>query len=135
MLLYTNSNLAAQSIKSEAKIKAIFEVQKKAWNSGDIPSFMETYWKSPRLVFLGSSGPIYGWQNTLERYYKKYPDRQAMGHLEFDISKLDRRSKKVYSVIGHYHLTRSGMENLEGYFMIIVKKIKGKWLIVADSTF
>ena len=108
--------------------------QQEAWNEGDIPRFMEHYWKSPKLVFLGESGPIYGWQSTLDRYYKRYPDRQAMGTLEFTIKDIQQRSDTVFSVIGGYYLTREGIEDLEGVFLIIFQNFDGKWLIVADST-
>ena len=94
---------------------------------------METYWKSENLQFLGSNGPTYGWENTLERYKKRYPDRAAMGQLEFEIMNIDVRSKKVISLIGKYTLKRENDEP-SGYFLLLWKKIKGKWLIVADHT-
>ncbi len=124
----------AQSSRAETAINEVFAKQANAWNEGDIQTFMKSYWKSPDLEFLSGSGPVYGWQNTLERYLKRYPDRQAMGKLDFEIVKMDRRSAKVYSVIGKYHLTRTGLNNLEGYFLIIIRKMKGQWMIVADST-
>jgi len=126
--------LVGQVDQYEQDILEIFKTQEEAWNAGDIPAFMETYWRSDSLTFLGQSGPVYGWDATLDRYYKRYPDRQAMGILRFEISRIDQRSDDVCSVIGSYHLTREGLDNLEGYFLILTQRIDGRWVIVADST-
>ena len=51
-------------------IVSVLYDQEKAWNSFDIDAFMDGYWKSSDLVFCGSSGPVYGWEATRERYKK-----------------------------------------------------------------
>ena len=38
--------------------------QQTAWNNGDIETFMQGYWKSDSLVFVGKATPLYGWQST-----------------------------------------------------------------------
>ena len=118
----------------EQDIKALLNAQSMAWNNGDIETFMTTYWADDQLQFLGSNGPTFGYQNTLQNYHKRYPNREAMGHLTFEIITLNKRSRKVYSLIGKYHLDRKQLDNLEGYFLLIIQKIKGSWKIVADST-
>jgi len=55
-------------------VKTLFK-QQADWNSGDIDAFMEGYFKSDELVFSGSSGPIYGWEATRDRYKKSYSSR------------------------------------------------------------
>ena len=56
---------------SLAIVSKLFK-QQTDWNKGDIDAFMEGYLKSDKLVFSGSSGPIYGWEATKERYKKNY---------------------------------------------------------------
>ncbi len=114
-------------------IRAAMGEQEQAWNQGDIDAFMEHYWKSEDLQFIGSRGPTYGWQTTLENYKKNYPDRDAMGKLRFDILNINRRDKKVISVLGKFTLERKN-DQPSGYFLLIWQKIKGKWVIVADHT-
>ncbi len=92
--------------------------QETAWNRGDIDAFMETYWKSDNLQFIGVNGPTYGWQATLDNYRRRYPDREAMGRLSFDILRMDQRSPTVVSLIGKFHLQRS-IGDLEGFFLLI----------------
>lgn len=138
LLLFTlslliSSHLFAQNDKDFDKVTAILHTQAKVWNEGNIDAFMEYYWKSDNLQFIGSSGITYGWQNTLDNYKKRYPDLQAMGQLSFDIIKVDKRSKKVITLIGKFHLKRE-IGDLEGIFLLVWKKIKGEWKIVADQT-
>jgi len=135
LLLFFVGIVLAQS-KADKDFQAIrvaMQEQQEDWNRGDIDAFMEHYWKSEDLQFIGSSGPTYGWQTTLDNYKKNYPDRDAMGKLRFDILKMNRRSKKVVSVVGKFTLTRKNDEP-SGYFLLIWQKIKGKWVIVADHT-
>ena len=54
--------------KDETAIRKLMAEQVAAWNSGNIDAFMQGYWKSDSLLFIGSKGPTYGWQTTLEGY-------------------------------------------------------------------
>jgi hypothetical protein len=69
--------------RDEFAIRAVMDEQVKTWNNGNIDAFMQTYWKSDSLLFVGSKGPTYGWQNTLDGYKKRYPDTVAMGGIRF----------------------------------------------------
>ena len=125
-------NVDGQSAKEE--IKSLLLEQADFWNKGDIEGFMQGYIPTEDLHFLGKNGLTSGWQATLDRYKKTYPDKQTMGQLTFDFKEITERTKKIYTVIGHYHLARTGMEDAEGYFLIVLQKIKGDWKIVADSS-
>jgi len=114
--------------------QSVLNVQADAWNQGDIDSFMKTYWKSPDLQFISSNGMAQGWQATIERYHRTYPDRQAMGKLTFTLNRADRRSKNIITLVGKYHLDREGLDNLEGLFVLVLQRFQGDWKIVMDST-
>ena len=138
LMVLIGGSIVSNPLKAQGNVdqqlRNILNEQAKAWNNGDINTFMETYWRSDDLQFLGSSGLTSGWDNTLLRYQRRYPDKQAMGHLTFDVVSVNKRSGKVYSLVGKFHLERDGLENLEGYFLLIWQKIRGEWRIVADST-
>lgn len=119
--------------KAIEEVKSILIQQSVDWNKGDIDAFMEYYWKSDELQFIGSSGVIKGWQATLERYQRTYPDRDAMGQLTFDVLEVHQLSRKVIMLTGKYTLERKN-DRPTGYFILMWKKMKGKWLIVADHT-
>ena len=121
------------SAKDSLAIMKVMGFQENAWNSGDINSFMEGYIKSDELVFSGKSGPVYGWNETRNRYLKNYPDTQTMGQLKFTVNKIRSVSSDVAFLIGEYYLTRS-TEDSYGHFTLFWKKINNKWLIISDHT-
>ncbi|MEI7736002.1 MAG: DUF4440 domain-containing protein [Ferruginibacter sp.] len=122
----------AQS-KDETAIKNAMDEQLAAWNAGDIDRFMGTYWQSDSLMFIGKSGVTYGWKKTRENYKKNYPDTAAMGKLKFDIIERKRLSVLYFFVVGKWHLTRS-IGDIGGHFTLLFKKVKNKWVIVADHS-
>ncbi len=126
--------VSASAQKNDEKtIRSLLEEQRLAWNNGDKEKFMDTYWQSDSLMFIGKSGVTYGWQNTLNNYKKGYPDTAAMGKLTFDILEVKRLSVMYFFVVGKWHLTRS-IGDVGGHFTLLFKKIKNKWVIVADHS-
>lgn len=126
------TSVSAQS-KDEITIRTLIEEQRLAWNTGDKEKFMQPYWQSDSLMFIGKSGVTYGWQNTLENYKKGYPDTAAMGKLKFDLLEVKRLSVMYFFVVGKWHLTRS-IGDVGGHFTLLFKKVKNKWVIVADHS-
>lgn len=124
----------AQKDKNWNEVSAILAMQEKAWNEGNIDAFMQGYWKNDSLKFVSKNGVVYSWQNTFDRYKKNYPDRATMGILKFDIISKELMGKEVYFVVGKWHLKRDEKGDVGGYFTLIFRKIKGRWLIVADHT-
>ena len=102
------------------------------WNEGNIEAFMEGYWKSDSMQFIGRSIQQ-GWNATLERYKKSYPDLDAMGKLQFDLWQVVRISDDAYLVTGQYTLTRIH-DNPSGPFTLIFRLKDGKWVITYDHT-
>ncbi|WP_295126115.1 DUF4440 domain-containing protein [uncultured Chitinophaga sp.] len=115
------------------KIKALMKVQSDAWNRQDLETFMTTYWKSDSLLFIGKNGVTYGWQATLDRYKKSYPNKDAMGQLTFNLLEFKLLAKDVYLVIGKWSLVRT-IGDISGHFSLTLQKIKGEWKIVADHS-
>ena len=117
-------------------IAQVLTTQTAAWNRGDIPGFMAGYWHSDSLVFIGKKGPTYGWQPTLDNYRKSYPDAAQMGKLDFSNLHITVLSAEAAQVVGHWHLARPGVAagDLQGYFLLVFRRVGGKWVIVADHT-
>ena len=84
-------------------------------------------------MFIGKSGVTRGWQHTLNNYKKGYPDTAAMGKLSFDIIKVEKLSKKHYWVAGKWMLRRAN-DAPSGHYMLLLRKIRGQWVIVADHS-
>jgi ketosteroid isomerase-like protein len=130
LLFFACSLLYAQDRQSILKL---MHDQQTAWNNGDIETFMQGYWKSDSLVFVGKSAPLYGWQSTIDRYRKAYPDKDAMGQLTFGVIKLEILDSKNAFLLGSWHLDRKSGP-IGGYFTLWFRKIKGEWKIVCDHT-
>jgi uncharacterized protein (TIGR02246 family) len=116
-----------------SQIRAVLDDQAQAWNRGDIEKFMTGYWKSDETTFVGATGVKNGWQAILENYRKRYPDRAAMGKLEF--SNLDIRviDKRAAYALGEFKLQRAEGA-VSGYFTLVFRKFSQGWCIVSDHT-
>ena len=114
-------------------IKTNLEAQELAWNTGDLSTFMEYYWKSDSMAFVGKTGVTYGWQQTLDAYKAGYPTQKEMGILEFEIKKLDVLSSDAAYMLGSWNIERDTLD-VGGHFSLILKKIAGHWVIVTDHT-
>ena len=134
-LIISTASIYSQNIKEadSLKILSVLETQRLAWNNFDIDEFMQGYLKSDKLVFSGSSGPIYGWDFVKDRYLNTYSSNELMGYLDFEINDLFLITKKVAILLGKFNIKRDN-ENLSGYFTLVFKKIKGNWYIVSDHT-
>ncbi len=109
-------------------------LQQSSWNKGDIDGYMTHYWKSENLTFVTKDTVTYGWQPTLDRYKRRYPNKQAMGKLNFEIVKTEKLSAQHIFMVGKWALDRKDLEDLQGHFTLIWKKIDGDWVIVADHS-
>ena len=119
--------------ETETVILDLFEKQVKAWNDGDLEKFMATYWKSPELTFSSGGRTTRGWQQTLDRYRKNYSSREKMGHLTFSEFEVTPLGKKNALALGRWQLERKDGK-LEGNFSVVLKKIRGNWLIIHDHS-
>jgi hypothetical protein len=126
-------NKTAANLADEISIKALLAAQTSAWNNGDLAHFMEGYLPSDSLLFVGKSGPTYGFNNTLNNYKKGYPDTASMGKLTFTLLSLQPIEKIHYRVLGKWELKRS-KGDVSGYFTLLLKKIKGKWFVIQDHS-
>lgn len=134
-IIFQSATIAQNNISEKLAITQVLYKQQVAWNNGSIESFMMPYWHSDSLKFISKKGITYGWQNTLDNYKKSYPDTTAMGQLAFEIKSIDVFSKSSAFVIGKWFLKREKSKgDLGGYFSLIFKKIKNKWVIVVDHT-
>ena len=111
----------------------VLEKQRQAWNKGDVEAFMDGYWKSDSLLFVGSSGPTHGWNATLANYKKSYPGKAGMGELTFNIMKVELLDANNAFVFGGWHLKRE-KDAPSGFYTLWFKKIKGEWKCVVDHS-
>ena len=117
----------------EVAIREVIANQQECWNDGNLECFMEGYWKSENLVFIGSKGVTHGWEQTLANYKASYPTAEKMGKLNLVLIALEPLSEDFWSVIGQWKLERKS-DNLSGHFTLLFRKFGNEWLIVQDHS-
>ena len=133
---HTVTNVAVQDPGiAKENIRKIMQAQSECWSQGNLECFMQDYWKSDSLLFVGKNGLTYGWQKTLDNYKKSYPDPAAMGQLTFDLKELRQLSPETMLVVGKWHLQREAtLGDLQGHFSVVFKQFPEGWKIIADHS-
>ncbi len=129
-------NLSGASDDRESDRAAITKIlasQQSNWNQGNVDAFLEGYWRSPDLTFSGSGGIARGWDGVLARYKKNYPDRAAMGHLDFSGLEFHFLGNDAALVLGHWHLARA-RGDIGGVFSLVWQRFPEGWRIIHDHT-
>ncbi len=123
----------AASESDEAALRSLLRSQAEAWNRGDIEGFMASYWKSDQTTFASSSGVFRGWQALLDRYRRNYPDRAAMGRLEFSGLEISLLAPDAALILGRWQLERE-KDRPGGVFTLVARLFPEGWRIVHDHT-
>lgn len=117
----------------EQQIRNMLAAQVREWNKGNMEGYMKGYWESDSLLFIGSKGPNYGYATTLANYKKHYPDAAHSGTLTSTILSMKRLSPDYYFVVGRWALSRTAGD-VGGSYTLLIHKVKGQWVIVADHS-
>lgn len=123
--------------RDRAAIVGVLTAQQDAWNRGDVDAFLVGYWHSPELTFSGSSGVARGWDGVLARYKRNYPDKAAMGHLDFSELEFRLLGPDAALVLGKWHLKRQEdyvTAETGGVFSLVWQRFPEGWKIIHDHT-
>ena len=115
------------------RIRAVLTEQDRAWNNGDIDGFMAHYVKSDELTFSSGGNTTRGWQETMKRYRRRYPDKATMGTLRFADLEITLLAPNTALVLGRWHLDRAA-GNIGGNFSLVFERRGNRWLIRHDHT-
>jgi len=118
---------------ADAALRALLAAQAADWNRGDIDGFMKGYWKSGETTFAGASGISRGWQTVLDHYHKNYPDRAAMGYLDFSEIEITPLGIDAALILGRWHLNRDAGP-VGGIFTLVARRFPEGWRIIHDHT-
>ena len=124
---------SARIESADADIREVLSGQVEAWNSGDLEAFMFDYLPGDALRFASGNTVERGWQPTLDRYQRRYPDRAAMGELSFSELDVDVLGADDALVFGRWRLEREA-DTPEGLFTLHMVRRYGRWMIASDHT-
>jgi hypothetical protein len=109
----------------------ILEKQEKDWNQGNLKGFISAYWNSDSLMSVSVKGIQYGWDRMDRNLRRSFPDSAAMGHLDYDVVHIEFIGDNDALVTGKW-LRKNEKKFRGGYFSILLRKLQGKWQIVAE---
>lgn len=115
------------------QIRRVLIIQEKSWNAGDIKGYMAGYKQSDSLRFASGGNVTYGWETTLERYQRGYPDKASMGTLTFSNIDIKLISPDAALVFGKWELEREN-DHPWGLFTLIFNRTIDGWKIIHDHT-
>lgn len=121
------------STQKREVIDSLMQAQQDAWNTGSLEAYMQTYKQSDSLIFIGSRGLNYGWNTTLSNYQKSYPDKEAMGTLQFKNLEFKDLGSEHSFMIGRWHLYRS-TDTLSGSYSLLWQWDGKSASIIADHS-
>ena len=116
------------------EIESLLDLQKAAWNRGDLDTFMKYYWNSEDLTFQSGAQRLQGWKALLARYQKNYGGGNGdMGSLDFTDLVIRVLSGEHAYVLGRWKVIQKGLARA-GVFTLILKRTPEGWRIIHDHT-
>lgn len=116
-------------------VRAVLDRQVADWNKGDLDSFLDGYWKSPKVVFQSAGRRYDGWEAMRDRYVLRYKSEgRAMGRLAFSALEIEPLGPEAAMARGRWQLTMPDGSTPGGLFTVIFRKFPEGWKIVHDHT-
>src|SRR5579872_192825 len=118
------------------EIRTLLARSEAMWNHGDLAGFASYYEDAPTTTFIGREVVRGGTQAILERYQRRYPNRETMGTLSFSEIEVRELAPGLALATGKYDLARTaaGGGNASGRFTLVVRKTAAGWKIIHDHS-
>ena len=81
----------------EKEIRNLLEQQRLDWNKGNLEAYMQGYWKSDSLLFVGKNGAKYGKDEHFVVKSKKYNRSAAFHYRPDNKATNDKRSHFIHT--------------------------------------
>lgn len=120
---------------SERAVRALLAEQVAAWNRRDLEGYMRGYLRAPELRFFAGASVTRGWQETLDRYRKRYQSEgKEMGTLEMRDVEVQVLSPQHAFARGRWHLAFGDGKTAEGLFTLLLERQREGFRIVHDHS-
>ncbi len=126
-------NMGCRSAGLSHQIETLMNEQTEQWNHGSIDGFMRYYVHGDELTFSSADEVRRGWDETIARYKRRYPDRTAMGTLSFSDLESTPLGSRHALTLGRWHIERDA-GNIAGAFSLVWRRTGRGWFILHDHT-
>lgn len=119
----------------QAEVEDMLANAAAAWNRGDLDAFMSDYALGSGTTFTGKNGIKRGPESIKAAYVKSYFAPGAKrDSLYFQNVEVDVLAPDVINTIAWYVLQRGDSVTARGPTSLVMKKVRGRWLIVHDHS-
>ncbi len=132
LLLFFTNEQDERNIKRE--IETALAEMNRYWNNGDLDKYMNYYANTDKVTMQSSDSRYYGFKTIRSLFVNTIPDKDRRGDLSFSEEEIHVLSKNSVYVIGKFILTFEDGRKREGYYTIVMKKLKEGWKIVHDQS-
>ncbi len=126
------------SAQTERDIRTLLVRSADAWNDGDLDGFLLPYLHSDEVSYVGSRGPVRGYERLRQNYASSYwrngdPDRK-LGFRDIEVTPL---GASYALAVGWYVLSNrgDGRETDRGIFSLVLRRTPDGWRILHDHSF
>jgi ketosteroid isomerase-like protein len=115
-------------------VDSLLSESEKSWNGGDLDGFLYWYKRGEETSFMGSAGPIHGWETIRSRYAPRFEPGAARDSLRFE----DLQTRPLAPWLGlataRYVLFQGDSITSQGIFTLVLERTAEGWRIVHDHS-
>jgi ketosteroid isomerase-like protein len=105
----------------------------RAWNHGDLATFMRSYEDSPETVYISSTSVIHGYA-AIRAHYAAHYGPSGMGELSFSELTVRPLGADYAVAFARWHLALPSGAHPTGLFSLVLHRSAGAWHIIADHS-
>jgi uncharacterized protein (TIGR02246 family) len=105
----------------------------RAWNGGDLTTFMRSYANAPDTVYISAKSVIRGYAAIRAHYAARY-GHSGMGVLSFSDLTVRQLGGDYAVAVARWHLALPGGGHPTGLFSLVLQRTSGGWHIITDHS-
>ena len=125
------------SAQTATAIRTLLERSAEAWNAGDLDGFLLPYLHSEEVSYVGSRGPVHGYERLKRTYASSYwsagRPAQTLSFRDIEVTPL---GADYALAVGWYVLSDrgTGRETDRGIFSLVLRRTPDGWRILHDHS-
>jgi len=131
---WSGSPTDTEQIQARADISAAMTASARAWTSGDLAGFMDSYENSGTVTYVTPKGVVHGRDAIRDRYGPRFVPGAMHDALSFENVEIDLMAPDIANVIGFYRLTRGDSTTAYGPTTVVMRRRDGHWRIIHDHS-